>query len=211
MILLDEQDNASKLHALERYLMGFGALFLPYLLFNLWVGGRPMPNTFYAKQAEYADWQASPVLEKAGQLFIQFLIGPAVILLPGVIGWLAARLRKPDHAVWAAVIWFIGYVGLYISRLPLYQHGRYIMPAMPIFFLWGLMGFFEMSRSERLGRYAWFGRTLWQMSLGLVTALFVDPGSAFVWRGCGGHRKRNGGIRKWASANLPDGRPGGCT
>ncbi|HEY6072338.1 MAG TPA: hypothetical protein VIV15_02845 [Anaerolineales bacterium] len=205
VILMDEKDNAARLHALERYLMGFGALFLPYLLFNLWVGGRPMPNTFYAKQAEYADWQSSPVLEKAAQLSIQLLVGPAVILLPGVIGWLAASLRKPDHAVWAAAIWFIGYVGLYVSRLPLYQHGRYIMPAMPIFFLWGLMGFLEMSRSERMGRYAWFGRTLWQMSLGLVTLLFVILGARSYGEDVAVIESEMVATAKWTSANLPAG------
>ena len=53
-ILFTHQDPRSRLVALTRYLIGFGSLFVPYLLFNLAIGGMPMPNTFYAKQAEYA-------------------------------------------------------------------------------------------------------------------------------------------------------------
>jgi len=39
--------------AILKTLIGFGALFLPYLVFNLALSGNPLPNTFYAKQAEY--------------------------------------------------------------------------------------------------------------------------------------------------------------
>jgi hypothetical protein len=38
---------------LSLFAIGFASLFVPYLLFNLLLAGTPMPNTYYAKQAEY--------------------------------------------------------------------------------------------------------------------------------------------------------------
>ncbi|MDL1920938.1 hypothetical protein FBQ83_16700, partial [Chloroflexi bacterium CFX5] len=61
MILFTENNTSSRLRALTRMFMGFGAIFLFYLLFNLMSGGTPMPNTFYAKQAEYVRWQEAAI------------------------------------------------------------------------------------------------------------------------------------------------------
>ena len=41
--------------------LGFGLLFLPYLFFNRLLAGSLWPNTFYAKQAEYAVLQSIPL------------------------------------------------------------------------------------------------------------------------------------------------------
>ncbi len=203
--LLEGRDMKARLHLLERYLIGFCALFLPYLLFNLWVGGRPLPNTFYAKQAEYGDWQASPVFEKLGQLSLQLLVGPAVILVVGAAGWLIARFRRAAWIQLLPAIWFLGYIWLYTSRLPLYQHGRYIMPAMPIFFLFGWLGFLELSGSPRLGRYQWFARTLVRASLLLVSLLFVVLGARSYGEDVGVIESEMVDTARWASGNLPAG------
>ena len=117
-ILLLEQDARSRITSLTRYLIGFGSLFVPYLLFNLAIGGTPMPNTFYAKQAEYIDWQTLPIIERLGQLFLQLLVGPSLVLLPGVIGWLVISIQQKMWGSLAALIWCVGYFALYISRLP---------------------------------------------------------------------------------------------
>ncbi|MGZ6316657.1 MAG: hypothetical protein ACXWNQ_05305, partial [Anaerolineales bacterium] len=61
-ILLVEKSLHDKGRALVLYVIGVGALLVPYLSFNLWLSDAPMPNTFYAKQAEYAAWQAEPLL-----------------------------------------------------------------------------------------------------------------------------------------------------
>jgi hypothetical protein len=203
--LLEGRDAASRFRSLERYLLGFGALFLPYLLFNLWTGGRPMPNTFYAKQAEYVAWQASPLIEKAAQLGLQLLTGPAVILAPGAITWLIRRIRQGEWEILAPAAWFGGYIWLYASRLPLYQHGRYVMPAMPIFFLLGWLGLLELWRSGWLGRYHWFGQTLWQASLLLVTVLFVILGARSYGEDVAVIESEMVATAKWAHSNLPKG------
>src|SRR5512138_3064533 len=51
--LLSEPSWYLRGEALWKTLLGFGALFFLYLLFNLALSGNPMPSTFYAKQAEY--------------------------------------------------------------------------------------------------------------------------------------------------------------
>jgi hypothetical protein len=202
-IVLVETDMRARLRALEQYLIGFGAFFCAYLLFNLWIGGRPMPNTFYAKQAEYAAWQARPALEKLGELGLQFLVGPAFILAPGAAGWLIRSVRRRDWGILGGGAWFLGYVWLYVSRLPLYQHGRYVMPAMPIFFLWGLLGIVEFSRLTLLGRYQWFAKTLWQTSLLLVTGLFVILGAHSYGEDVAVIESEMVASAKWAKQNLP--------
>jgi hypothetical protein len=204
-IALVEKDTPARLRALEQYLLGFGALFFPYLLFNLWIGGNPMPNTFYAKQAEYAAWQARPLLEKLATLSLQFLTGPAVVLAPGAIGLAVLSWRRRDWANLAGMIWFAAYGWIYVSRLPMYQHGRYVMPAMPIFFFWGLLGYMEFAGSHLAGRYQWFTKTLWQTSLVMVTAVFILLGAQAYGEDVGVIESEMVVTAKWAKAELPPG------
>lgn len=202
-ILLYERDTQSRLRALEQYLIGFGALFFAYLLFNLLIGGRPMPNTFYAKQAEYAAWQARSVLEKLIHLGLQLLVGPALILAPGAVGWAVVSIRRRDWSTLMGMLWFAGYVWLYVSRLPLYQHGRYIMPAMPVVFVWGLLGLLEFSRSQMVGRYQWFAWTLWKGSLAMLALLFVGLGARSYGEDVAVIESEMVAAAKWAKSELP--------
>jgi hypothetical protein len=158
--------------SLSLFIIGFSSLFVPYLLFNLILAGTPMPNTFYAKQAEYAVWQGRPFLERFGEMSLQFLAGPSVALLPGAIVWFVISIRKGDWGTLAGVVWFGGYLFLYLERLPMYQHGRYIMPAMPIFFLWGLAAVTEFAKSKRFGRYHWAVSTGWTLLVGVLCTFF---------------------------------------
>ena len=153
-------------------LVGFASLFAPYLLFNLILDGSPMPNTFYAKQAEYAAWQARPLESRLGALALQFLAGPCLVIFPGSVAWLIMSLRKRDWSTLACFIWFAGYLLLYVERLPVYQHGRYIMPAMPVFFLWGLAALMEFLSSNKFGRYHWIISTGWKSLVGALSVVF---------------------------------------
>lgn len=176
-ILLAEKDTSSKLKAATRYLIGFGSIFVFYLLFNLAIGGTPMPNTFYAKQAEYAVWQTMPIIERLGQMTLQLLVGPSLVLLPGVIAWLVKSIKQKLWGSLAALIWCAGYLTIYISRLPVYQHGRYLMPAMPILFLFGLLAFAEFDGGKMFARYHWVGQTVWRASAAMLTVGFIFLGA----------------------------------
>jgi hypothetical protein len=203
VILLTGSDVRSKLTQLMRYLIGFGSLFVFYLLFNLAVGGTPMPNTFYAKQAEYASWQALPILDRLGQMSLQLLVGPSLVLIPGITGWLVKSVRQKMWSSLAALIWTAGYLVLYVSRLPVYQHGRYIMPAMPIFFLFGLLAFAEFDAGKMFARYHWIGQVVWRASIVMLAVAFIFLGAQSYARDVALIESEMVVTAKWAATNLP--------
>ncbi|WKZ37942.1 MAG: hypothetical protein QY332_08365 [Anaerolineales bacterium] len=202
-ILFTGQDTRSRVTPILRYLIGFGSLFGLYLLFNLAIGGTPMPNTFYAKQAEYTAWQALPITTRLGQMFLQLLVGPSLVLIPGVVGWLVKAIKARMWGGLAACIWCFGYMWLYISRLPVYQHGRYIMPAMPIFFLLGLLAFADFDGSGRLSRYHWALQTLWRGSIAMLVFGFVFLGARSYAQDVGVIESEMVVTAKWVADNLP--------
>jgi hypothetical protein len=202
-VLLNESDMSSRLRGLFRLFIGFGGVFLIYLFFNLLVGGTPMPNTFYAKQAEYAAWQGFPLSRRFGELFIQLLVGPSFLLLPGVVMWLVRSVRMRAWGSLLALTWSVGYMVLYVLRLPMYQHGRYIMPAMTIFFLVGLLAVAEFAAAKTFKRYQWFVTTLWNISLASVTVLFIFLGARSYAQDVALIEQEMVESAKWVSANLP--------
>lgn len=204
VILLMEKDAQSRVKAIVRYLIGFGSLFIPYLLFNLFIGGTPMPNTFYAKQAEYAAWQDKSIFERLGQMSLQLLAGPAIAILPGVIVWVAGTLKRKAWGSLAAILWCFGYLMLYVMRLPVYQHGRYIMPAMPIFFLFGLLALFNFNQSKRFGRYHWIAQTFWYASTIALSLAFIFIGSNAYAQDVAIIESEMVVTAKWVSENLPE-------
>jgi hypothetical protein len=115
-----------------RFAGGFALLFLPYLVFNAWLAGSIWPNTFYAKQAEYAIYRQLPLLQRLASLTLQPFVGAQALLAPGigVAAWVWARQRR-----WEAGLilgWLGVFLAAYVLRLPVtYQHGRYLMPLIP--------------------------------------------------------------------------------
>jgi len=169
--LLSEKSWHLRGEALWKTLLGFGSLFFPYLLFNLALSGSPMPNTFYAKQAEYETyWSALPFAARIKDYLWPILASPFIVLIPGAVVWLVKRIRDRDWGTVASLIWFLGYLGIYFTRLPGYQHGRYIIPALPIMYLWGVLGFLELISSPKLNKRIVI---LWQMVTIVLTIAFV--------------------------------------
>ncbi len=202
-IFFTEKDTRSRVVSIVRLIIGFGSLFGLYLLFNLAIGGTPMPNTFYAKQAEYAAWQLLPIWERIGQMVVQLLVGPSLVLVPGVINWLVKSLKQRMWGNLASVIWCVGYFALYISRLPVYQHGRYIMPAMPVFFLFGLLSVIEFDKSKTFGRYHWVAQTFWLGSLAMLTVGFMVLGAYSYAQDVAFIEAEMVVTAKWVSQNIP--------
>lgn len=188
---------------LSQFLIGFTSLFVPYLLFNLVLAGTPMPNTFYAKQAEYAAWQARPFLSRFRDLSLQFLAGPSLVLLPGAIGWFILSVWKRDWGTLAGMAWFGGYLLLYLQRLPVYQHGRYIMPTMPIFFLWSLAALMEFYSSKSLGRYHWIASTGWSFLVGMMCFVFWTVGAYTYSQDVALIDSEMVATAKWVAGNIP--------
>jgi hypothetical protein len=69
------------------------------------------------------------------------MVGPGALLLPGFLLMIVRALRLKNWAALAGAIWLTGYLMIYALRLPVtYQYGRYVMPVMPVYFLWSLAG-----------------------------------------------------------------------
>lgn len=130
-------------------------LLLPYFAFNVAVSGVIWPNTFYAKQTEYAFLLERPLLQRVLQLLAFSLGGPEtgwrgvsgarLLLLPGLLlsGWRAVNADWIARRLWRTLplLWAGGHVIAYALRLPVtYQHGRYLWAAVPVWIVFGLAG-----------------------------------------------------------------------
>lgn len=203
VLLLNLSSWSKRLRALVNLGLGFGSLFSFYLLFNLVVSGSPWPNTFYAKQAEYAVYLKLPFVERLGSQALQSLIGVGIILLPGFVMMIVAAFRHRNWGVLAAAIWFAGFLALYAWRLPVtYQHGRYIIPAMPIFFLLGLAGLVDFSlkrgpRSQRLFP------AFWKMITGVILFIFWGRGAFAYAQDVAVIDSEMVATANWVSQNVP--------
>jgi hypothetical protein len=168
--LLNENSWSSRGQAIFRALVGFGALFFLYLLFNLLLSGTPMPNTFYAKQAEYKEfWLSKSIGERLINYLLPVIASPFLVLIPGAALWLTKNFRAKNWGAISGVIWVIGYIGIYFMRLPAYQHGRYIIPAFPILYLWGMLGMMEFVTSVNANKRIVF---LWSVLTGVLCLVF---------------------------------------
>jgi hypothetical protein len=204
-IVLTSGNWRAILRSLTLYGIGLGSLFFPYLLFNLIIGGTPLPNTFYAKQAEYVAWQSKPWLERLGQMSLQLLVGGGIVLLPGWLLWVGRTIRQRTWGALSAIAWLVGYLWLYVSKLPVYQHGRYLMPAMPLFFLGGMWGMLPVLLRKPSGRYQWVLNTSWQASLALVTLAFFLLGARSYGEDVAVIESEMVATAQWAKQNIPPG------
>ena len=101
-----------------------------------------------------------------------------VLLLPGYIYKVWDSIRKREWALLAFVIWWFGFIIVYALRLPVaYQHGRYVIPAMPIYLITSISGVFliwKLSGGKRISRIL---STVWILSILLVNAGFYIIGA----------------------------------
>lgn len=178
VIVLSNPSRPQIIRKLAWFMVGLVVFLTPYLIFNFVLGGHWWPNTFFAKQAEYAVLLKESFLYRIGKLLIQPMVGAGILIVPGFIYllWHSWKLRK--WMVIAAAIWWAGYTFIYAVSLPVtYQHARYLIPAMPVFFVLGGVGTYtlisRMSASvrSRLLRFAWIS------ALFLVLAAFWVQGA----------------------------------
>ncbi len=198
--LLAERSWSARAKAIFNVAMGFGALFLFYLLFNLALSGNPMPNTFYAKQAEYREfWLSKTFTERGVDYLLPMIASPFLVLLPGAVLWLKKTITARNWGGLAGLIWFIGYVAIYFVRLPAYQHGRYIIPALPILYFWGALGFVEF-----IGNLKSNARLvlLWKNLLVVLTVAFAFVGAGQNARDVAWIENEMVETAKWVRQNL---------
>ncbi|MBI1801585.1 MAG: hypothetical protein HYR71_08170, partial [Chloroflexi bacterium] len=122
--------------------IAFAIPIVPYIQFNWAVSGQLFPNTFYAKQAEFAQvFAARSVPQHFLNLITVPFVGAQVLLIPGfaLAVWLIAREKRWNAAILLG--WWLMLPAAYAIRLPVdYQHGRYEMPVIPMIVIVGLWG-----------------------------------------------------------------------
>jgi hypothetical protein len=164
---------------------------LPYFAFNLWSSGSIWPNTFYAKQIEYEVLLAQPLLGRVIRLLFFSLGGPEsgwrglsgahLLLLPGLVTAVYLALQsdwQKKHLLHLlALLWAGGHVLLYAWRLPVtYQHGRYLLPALPVWLLYGLAGWQWLLTKVTHERYAFLSHQVARLTFGLLLLFFLFLG-----------------------------------
>jgi hypothetical protein len=176
-----------------------------YAGFNARFSGNWWPNTFYAKQAEYAVLQQIPLVNRYFKLLALPLIGPGVLLLPGMFYGVWQAWKQKNGINLAAVIWWLGYTLIYAVRLPVdYQHGRYLIPAMPVYFILGLSGLNELLKrlpwSKPAGRV--FRRAV-PLMVGLTWLGFLGIGLGAYAQDVAVIQTEMVVSAKWIAANTP--------
>ena len=159
---------------------------IPYFIFNFNASGTIWPNTFYAKQAEYGLVLAQPLLVRVWQLLFFSLGGtqgsPHVLLLPGLVvtiwlaladDWQSKRLYRLLPLLWAG-----GHIILYAWRLPVtYQHGRYLLPVIPVWTLYGLAGWRVLLNRSRDNSLFKLGKRVASLSFAVILLIFLLLGA----------------------------------
>jgi hypothetical protein len=167
---------------LLRFTAGFLAVFLPYLAFNAALAGSIWPNTFYAKQAEYAVLRQWPLWQRLWLVTLQPFVGAQALLLPGlgVIVWKGWQTRRGE--ILLPLMWVGAFLAAYVLRLPAtYQHGRYLMPVIPVLVGLGVGGTAHWLRLQAAAStgLSWprLVSRAWLLAFALVSAAFWGLGA----------------------------------
>ena len=199
--LLSEKTWYRRGEAIWKTLIGFGSLVLPYIFFNLALSGNAMPNTFYAKRAEYGlFWLSKPLPERISDYLSPILASPFLVLIPGAVFFLVKRIRRQDWGGLASLLWVLGYIAIYFFSLPAYQHGRYIIPVLPVMYLWGTIGLLEILSLRGLDKRLAF---LWQVLTVVLSVAFVFLGARQNANDALWVESEMIAAAKWVDQNIP--------
>ena len=160
----------------------------PYFALNLNLTGGLLPDTAAAKQAENAPLLLDSYPLRFWKMVEPLMAGVQLFFLPGVIFFVAGQiksLRENRRGILfiVPVLWSVALIALYAARLPAYyQHGRYVIPALPAFIAVGTVGIWQLIHA---GRRSIGGRVL-SRSLAISTLLglvfFVVQGAGVYAR-----------------------------
>lgn len=203
--MLTQQTWMTRFGALGKLLLGLGSLGVLYLFFNLLITGSPLPNTFYAKQAEYASYLVKPFAMRLWEQGLPILVGVGVGLLPGFVLSLSSAFRRREWNSWIVSFWLIGFVAIYAWKLPVtYQYGRYIIPVLPIFMILGLAGLFEFSGTNKKHLH-WIFATAWKLVVAGILVIFWGMGAYIYSRDVAIIESEMVATARWVSTNIPAG------
>lgn len=121
---------------LKRSLPVLVSLAILYVGFNLLLSGRLLPNTFAAKVKYYAGSTTNFPDDTLHFLTDGPMLVPAIFAAFSLLAFVWEVVRRRRTPMLVPVLWAVGLFASYWIDLPrLYQHGRYLMPLLPVFVL----------------------------------------------------------------------------
>lgn len=200
---LENLPFGNRIKNILKIIIGFLGLFSLYILFTLSLSGTPWPTTFYAKQAEYSQVTNISIIESYGKLSVQFLVGIGILLLPGFVITLRDAIINKKWDLLAGFFWLVGMVGLYAWRLPeTYQHGRYLIPSMLIFFSFSLIGMINVFKGLKKG-WRWSLGVSWKISTCVVLFCFWGYGAYIYAKDVAFIESEMVDTANWVADNIP--------
>ena len=169
------------LHA-AAFLLAFSIIISPWIVFNLTYSDRPFPNTISAKFMQYGyPWSFGKSLKYLWDVFIYFLNGPLMVLVPcaGFAIYNTIRVKSTPH--FYPLAWTLTLVGLYAVALPaIYDQGRYLMPFIPLVVIYGIEGLNQFLK--RFARASILRPAIWLSLFGMVLLLWINGASDYAYR-----------------------------
>jgi hypothetical protein len=186
-------------------LFGFALLLLPYLLFNLTTSGLPFPNTLYAKQAEYrAEIVNFSFAVRLWRVTRPTIVGAQVLLLPGFAFAIYRTIREKRVEAALPLFWWATTLALYAWRLPKdYQHGRYLIPTIPILVIfgsWGTLSLLRLDSRQTIARA--LSRAMSIAALVLLLIFWIIGARAYA-ADVGFIEGEMVAVARWLEANTP--------
>ena len=121
-------------------------------------------------------FRQKPILVRYWEQLSQSLKGPGIALFPFGLMLLFHTIKRCKWDFAAIFLWLMGYPALYALRLPVvYQHGRYVFPMMPLFFIIGFIAISKWLWVESTKRSTRLLKIGWNLSL-----IFLTIGSWFI-------------------------------
>ena len=186
-------------------LAGFLLAFIPYLLFNQNIAGSWWPNTFFAKQAEYAELQNIPFYRRLLNQALLPMVGVGATLLPGFLLFSVDAVKEKRWKILAVILWIVGYLWMYAWRLPVtYQHGRYVMPMMPAAFIFGFAGLTRWVQNETKNKWQWILKRAWFATVVIVLLSFWIMGARAYAQDVAVIESEMVATADWLNKNLPE-------
>jgi hypothetical protein len=200
---LDNLPIKQRIRNISKLIIGFLGPFSIYLLFTWALSGTPWPTTFYAKQAEYATVTNYSIFENFGKLSIQLIVGIGILLLPGYVMTMRDAIIEKKWNILSGFFWLVGMVGLYAWRLPEgYQHGRYLIPSMFVFFSFSLIGMINFIKGSKNG-WRWSLGISWIISFCMVLFWFWGNGAYIYAKDVAFIESEMVDTAIWVADNIP--------
>lgn len=180
LFFTNRDDLRQFLMAIGVFGVTFSVVIGPWVIFNLIHNGRPFPSTISSKFMQYGyPWSLSNSIQYLLKVFIYFLDGPLMLLMPGAVIAIYDAFRQRKTNLYYPVAWLLILISLYAIALPaIYHHGRYLMPLIPIIVIIGIQRFFEIL--EKLSMKSPVRPGAW-LALGcMVIALWVNGSFTFA-------------------------------